>query len=96
LIQISKYEETISNIKREMKNPIQLLQEGVQYFVTFPITLLYWTDFIKYGTFMKISDNIIVKFVNFIIIIIGLFSSIVTIVAGWDTVMEIYKVVFNF
>ncbi|MEX6700184.1 hypothetical protein ABS315_11245 [Peribacillus frigoritolerans] len=96
LIRISKYEETIARIKREMKNPIQLLQEGVQFFVTFPITLLYWSGIIKYGTFMKISDNIIVKFINFIIIIVGLMSSLVTIVAGWDSVKEIYKVVFNF
>ncbi|PFQ93180.1 hypothetical protein COK28_07090 [Bacillus cereus] len=96
LIQISKYEELISKLKKEMINPIHLLQEGVQFFVTFPITLLYWTGIIKYGTFMKISDNIIVKFINFIIIIVGLISSIVTIVAGWDTVKEIYKVVFNF
>ncbi|RHW36679.1 hypothetical protein D1B33_09770 [Lysinibacillus yapensis] len=96
LIRISNYEETIARIKREMKNPIQLLQEGVQFFVTFPITLLYWSGIIKYGTFMKISENIIIKLINFIIIIVGLISSIITIVAGWDTVKEIYKTVLTF
>ncbi|WP_156289488.1 hypothetical protein [Oceanobacillus salinisoli] len=91
LMQISRHEEAISDRKREIVNPFSLLQEGVKFIVTLPITLLYWTGIIKYTTMSKLSNNIAVKFLNFIVIIVGLVGSVLTIVAGWDTVINIYN-----
>lgn len=89
IMQIARYEELYENIKANILNPIVLLREGVQFFVTLPISLLYWTGVIQYSTQYKLSNNIIVKFINFLIIIIGFVSAIFTIVLGWEQFKEI-------
>lgn len=88
IMQIARYEELYESIKANIFNPIVLLREGVQFFVTLPISLLYWTGIIQYSTQYKLSNNIIVKFINFLIIIIGLVSAVVTIVLGWEQFKE--------
>ncbi|WP_438312415.1 hypothetical protein [Sporosarcina sp. FA9] len=88
IMQIARYEELYESIKANIFNPIVLLREGVQFFVTLPISLLYWTGIIQYSTQYKLSNNIIVKFINFLIIIIGLVSAIVTILLGWEQLKE--------
>lgn len=84
IMQIARYEELYESIRSNFLNPIVLLREGVQFFVTLPISLLYWTGIIQYATQNKWSNNIVVKFINFLIIIIGFVSAIVTIVLGWE------------
>jgi hypothetical protein len=84
IMQIARYEELYESIKANLFNPIVLLREGVQFLVTLPISLLYWTKIIEYSTQNKLTNNIVVKFINFLIIIIGFISAIVTIVLGWE------------
>ncbi|MGJ7912614.1 hypothetical protein [Neobacillus sp. LXY-1] len=84
IMQIARYKELHESIKGNVLNPLVLLREGVQFFVTLPISLLYWTGVIQYSTQFKLSNNIVVKFLNFLIISIGFVSAIVTIVLGWE------------
>lgn len=84
VMQVSRINELGVDTRKETLNPIILLREGVQFFVTLPISLLYWTGIIQYATQNKWSNNIVVKFINFLIIIIGFVSAIVTIVLGWE------------
>ncbi|ONG80156.1 hypothetical protein BKK41_16105 [Bacillus cereus] len=86
---IGSYEEKEDKIKKEIRNPFILLKEGVQFIVTLPIALMYWTGLINYSTLNKVSNNFIVKFLNFLIIIIGFFSAIVTLVTGWEPFIKI-------
>lgn len=85
IMQLGQYEELHESMKKEIVNPLILLREGVQFFVTLPIFLLYWTNIIEYSTQNRLSNNIVVKFINFLIIIIGFVSAIVTIVLGWES-----------
>ncbi|OHR72177.1 hypothetical protein HMPREF3291_22520 [Bacillus sp. HMSC76G11] len=91
LMQIARYKELHADIKRNILNPIILLREGVQLFVTLPISLLYWTGIIQYSTQYKLSNNIVVKFLNFLIIIFGFVSAIFTIALGWEQFKELLK-----
>jgi hypothetical protein len=91
IMQIARYEELYESIKSNVLNPIILLREGVQFFVTLPISLLYWTGLIKYSTLDKLSNNIVVKFINFVFIIVGFVSAIFTIVLGWEPFKELVK-----
>lgn len=84
VMQVSRLNELGEKTKKETLNPIILLREGVQFFTTLPISLLYWTGLIKYSTQYKLSNNIVVKFLNFLIILIGFVSAIFTIVLGWE------------
>ncbi|MFP6333470.1 hypothetical protein [Bacillus subtilis] len=88
VMQVSRYNEFFNNKKKGILNPIILLREGVQFFVTLPISLLYWTGLIEYSTQYKLSNNFIVKFLNFLIILIGFISAIFTIVLGWEQFKE--------
>lgn len=94
IMQIGRYQELQESIKKEFRNPIILLREGVQFFTTLPISLLYWTGLIQYSTLYKLSNNIIVKFINFIIILFGFISAIFTIVLGWDEFKEFLSMFF--
>lgn len=73
IMQIARYKELHESIKANIINPLVLLREGVQFFVTLPISLLYWTGVIQYSTQYKLSNNIVVKFLNFLIITIVLY-----------------------
>lgn len=84
IMKMATYEDIMSEIRGDMKNPLVLLREGIQFFITLPIILLYWTGIMDYTTSYKLSNNIIVKLLSFIILLIGLISSIITIVLGWE------------
>ncbi|WP_375357391.1 hypothetical protein [Paenibacillus enshidis] len=77
--------------RNRLKNPFIWLREGVQWVVTLPIQLLYWTGVINYVVLSRWSNNWFVKFLNFLIIIIGLASSIVTLVTGYNPFIQIMK-----
>ncbi|GEM_PF-5614305 len=89
VMQVSRLNELHEKTRKETLNPIILLREGVQFFTTLPISLLYWTGLIRYSTQYKLSNNVVVKFLNFLIILIGFVSAIFTIVLGWEQFKEI-------
>lgn len=88
LMHVSRLNELFEKNKKETLNPIILLREGIQFFVTLPISLLFWTGIIKHNTQYKLSNNFFVKFISFLVILIGLISSIFTIVLGWEQFKE--------
>ncbi|WP_369900563.1 hypothetical protein [Bacillus manliponensis] len=89
IMQVSRLNELAETIRKETFNPIILLREGIQFFVTLPISLLFWTGLIKYSTQYKLSNNVFVKLISFLIIVAGLVSSVFTIVLGWEQFKEI-------
>jgi len=88
---IGRLENRLEDFNAQLKNPFIWLREGVQFFVQIPILLLYWSGLIKYATYYRFTNNIIIKFINFIIIVVGLISSIITIVTGYNPFMEIFN-----
>lgn len=88
---IGRLENRLEDVRAQLKNPFIWLREGVQFFVQIPILLLYWSGLIKYTTYYRFSNNFIIKFINFLIILIGLVSSIITIVTGYNPFMEIFN-----
>lgn len=84
VMKMATYEDIMNEIRNDMKNPIKLLREGVQFFVTLPISLLYWSGIFNYTTSYKLSNNLFVKVISFVILMIGFVSSIFTIVLGWE------------
>ncbi|PYZ99085.1 hypothetical protein CR205_11160 [Alteribacter lacisalsi] len=88
IMRIGYLEELHEETKKGLKNPLVLLREGVKFFVTLPIELLYWTGLIQYPTLYKLTNNWFIRFLNFIAIITGFVSSIVSITIGWDAFWE--------
>ena len=75
---------------QQLCNPLAWLQQGMQFMVTLPISLLYWSGLIQYSAFAGLSQNFFVKSLSFVINLIGLVGSIVTIVTGWNPFIAIY------
>ncbi|NLP51273.1 hypothetical protein [Bacillus sp. RO1] len=84
IMKMATYNDIMDEIRSDIKNPFVLLREGVQFFVTLPIMLLYWTGITNYTTSYKWSNNIVVKLLSFGILLLGLISSIITVVLGWE------------
>lgn len=85
-MKMATYEDIMNGIRGNMKNPLVLLREGVQFFVTLPIMFLYWTGITNYTTSYKWSNNIVVKLLSLGILLIGFISSIITIILGLGTI----------
>jgi hypothetical protein len=84
-------EESHDNAINQVKNPFSWLRIGTQWVVTFPISLMYWTGVIRYSWYNRLTDNFVIKLINFLVIIIGFASSIVTIVTGYNPFVDILE-----
>jgi len=76
----SNYEAVFS----EMKNPLVWLREGIQAIVVLPISLIYWSGLIQYRTYNILTNNFFIKLIAFVVTVIGLISSVITIVTGYE------------
>lgn len=84
-------EESQERAIKHLKNPFSWLRIGTQWIVELPISLLYWTGVIKYTWYNRLTDNFVIKLINFFIIVIGFISSIVTIVTGYNPFLDILE-----
>lgn len=83
LTYIGAQSDTVKDAKKELRNPLIWLREGVRFIVTSPISLFYWSGLMQYSTYNTISNNFFVKMVSFLIGFTGLVSSIITIFTGY-------------
>ena len=82
--------EQEQDLLRESGSPFVWLQQGTQFIVTLPIRLLVWSGLIQYSTFASVSQNGVIKFLSFLINLVGFVGSIITIVTGWNPFLTIY------
>ncbi|WCK57342.1 hypothetical protein PP175_29570 (plasmid) [Aneurinibacillus sp. Ricciae_BoGa-3] len=74
---------------KELINPFIWLRDGVRGIVTFPIYLLYWSGLMQYATYNKVNNNFVVKFISLIFSVLGVVSSVVTVVTGYTPFITI-------
>ncbi|MDY3618457.1 hypothetical protein [Agathobaculum sp.] len=70
--------------RRHLFNPFSCFADGIRWILWLPSNILLWCGFITEATGRKLQYNWLVKALTFIITIIGLVSSIVTIIIGWE------------
>ena len=70
-------------------NPITCMREGIRWIVGLPVEILQWAGLYSAGRSRKIKASVIFKAISNFIVFIGLISSIVTIILGWDEFLEI-------
>lgn len=95
LIYMGAIDNEIEVNMSEIKNPMIWLREGVRLIVTLPISLMYWSGLIRYSTYNSLSNNFFTKFISFLVVVIGLVSSIVTIATGYIPFWDIIKKFYN-
>ena len=88
---IGDLKEQTASKRKNLFNPFSCLAQGVMWIVWLPANILLMCGFIPLRIAFRIKNSIIVKFITILITIIGLLSSIVTVVIGWDQFLLILK-----
>lgn len=88
---IGHLERSIEIEKKGLCNPVHCMGEGIRWIVGLPIDILQWVGIYGEITTNKIKSNFVYKLFNNVIIIIGLISSIIGIVLGWDEFIQILE-----
>lgn len=85
---IGKLKETAKIVEKQKFNPLRCFSEGVRFIIWLPTNLLLWLGVISKRRAYKFKYNFIVKFLTASIALIGLISSVITIILGWEQTIE--------
>lgn len=77
-------DRAIDSVKKNLYNPFSCFGEGIRWIIGLPVDILYWLGIIGTTGSYKIKSNGFFKVISNVIVFIGLISSVVTIVLGWD------------
>jgi hypothetical protein len=86
---IGNLERAIAHERKGIFNPITCLGEGIRWIVGLPVDILQWAGLYSAGRSGKIKASFLFKVISNLIVVIGLISSVVTIVLGWDEFVAI-------
>ena len=86
----------IGNLDRELDserkgffNPFKCFGAGVKFIIELPFLILYWCGLVSTSTICATRGSYTFKIISSIVTFVGLISSIITIVIGWNEVTEI-------
>jgi hypothetical protein len=79
----------IEEEQKDIKNPIAWLQQGIQFYIGFPIRLLNWFGIISETSFDNIVSSKLFKALAGLGGLVAFISSLVTILQGWPAVKEL-------
>lgn len=86
---IGNLDRAIEQEKKGLFNPITCMGECIRWIVGLPVDVLQWAGLYNSNKSSKIKANVIFKIISNLGVIIGLISSVVSIVIGWDEVLTI-------
>ena len=76
-------------------NPFICFREGIRFIIGLPVLILYWSGILSAKTIGVASGSLVFKVIASIITLIGLISSIITILLGWNEALEIFVNIWN-
>lgn len=79
----------IDETKKYLWNPISCFGDGIRWLIGLPGQLLVWLGIIKPNGMKAVQTNPVIKFLGSLITIIGLVSSIITILLGWEESLQL-------
>lgn len=79
----------IEDEQKDIKNPIAWLQQGIQFYIGFPVRLLNWFGIISETSFENILSSELFKALAGIGGLVAFISSLVTILQGWPAIKEL-------
>ena len=92
----------VGNLDRELEaerkglfNPFICFREGVRFIIGLPVLILYWSGIVSTRVISTTRISSVFKFISSVITLIGLISSIITILLGWkeasDIIVKLWK-----
>lgn len=92
---IGNLKEAIALGKSKVKNPFFCFANGISFIISLPIRVLEWCGIINNKFSTKILNSKFQTIINKIAILLGLISSLFTIILGWDNFIMIIKKLIN-
>lgn len=84
-------DEPEQDLRRKKRNPFQLLREGIAWVLVLPLTVLAFLGLLGEDTVESVSQVGVVRLFAGTVSIVGLLSSLVTIITGWSQFIEIVR-----
>jgi len=75
--------------ERNLKNPLQWINEGIGAILKIPLDILYTFKLLSLSTVQSITGSTLFKVIKLCAFILGLISAIMTIYMGWDNFWEL-------
>ena len=91
---IGNLEDAIAHNRRKLKNPVFCFSRGINLIISLPVKVFEWGGVISEQSSSKILGSHIHRFLSKLIFIIGLISSIMTIVMDWEEFISILSEIF--
>lgn len=89
-------DRAIEDINRRQNNPISCFGEGIRWIVGLPGNALVWIGIVSPEKLRMVCDKPIAKLVGNLFALIGLISSIITIILGWQETVAVITGAFPF
>lgn len=88
-------DEIIIKDKKRLLNPFYIFTCGIRCVLEIPIYILYSVGLVSTNIKNKITKNIIFKILSGLLSLLTIFSTIMSILIGWDEFIEILKNLLN-
>lgn len=89
------YENQINEINSSLRNPIILYKTGWNIIISIPFMTLYWLGIFTKNALNLVTNNFVFKIIVGIVALVGIISSIMTIVLGYAEFLTLIKGLFN-
>lgn len=86
---IGNLERTIEQEKKGLWNPVTCVGECIRWIVGLPVDILQWAGLYNSNRNRRIKASAIFRILSNLGVIVGLISSIVSVMLGWDEVVTI-------
>lgn len=84
----------IDDKKKLLWNPISCFGDGIRWLIGLPGQLLVWLGIIKPNRMKAVQTNPVFRFFGGLITLIGLVSSVITIMLGWEESLQLLHKLF--
>ncbi len=75
----------------QLLNPLRWFVEGIKITISFPIQIAYWSGLLNYQSYNNFYNGGVVKLLSFIVALITILASLVTIIVGWDAFIDVVR-----
>ncbi len=82
---IGDLDDRLNDKIKELRNPVIWLREGGSWVLLLPLLIFHWLGLLGESLLKNIANNLLFRILSGIVTLLGLLSTIITIVVGWDS-----------
>lgn len=87
--------ESENTIRERLFNPFSCFADGIKTVISLPILILNWFGLISDEGTQRARKSWLLRVLNFIFVLLGAISAVITIVLGWNSFLELIQRAIN-